>query len=98
MNNDLRSFSVNIFYVAYAAFCTIMVISQQKEARSRDYVFYCRMTSMVLHIANYHIQHCTHQAFEQFGALYNIMHNPDDKHPTPPKFEPNTSEFRHTTE
>ena len=44
VNNDLRSFSVNIFYVAYAAFCTIMVISQQKEARSRDYVFYCRMT------------------------------------------------------
>ena len=34
-------------------------------------------------------------SFEQFVALY--MHNPDDKHPTRPGFEPSTSEFWATT-
>ena len=48
-----------------------------------------------LYIAHYHRQHCTLQAFEQFGALY--MYNLDDKHPTRPEFEPSTYEFRATT-
>ena len=51
-----------------------------------------RMTSRVLHCAQYHIQHCTPHTFEQFGALY--LHNLDDKHPPWPRYEPSTSEFR----
>ena len=47
-----------------------------------------RMTLKVLYDAQHHIQHCTLQAFEQFGALY--MHNRDDKYPTRPSLEPNT--------
>ena len=35
--------------------------------------------------AKYHRQHCTLQAFEQFGALY--MHNLDDKYQTRLGFE-----------
>ena len=34
----------------------------------------CRMASMLLCSAHYHGQHCTLQAFEQFGELY--MHDP----------------------
>ena len=66
-----------------------MAISRQKEARSRDYallVFW--MTSRVLYSAQYHRQHCTLYAFEQFGALY--MHNHDDKYLSRPGFEPGT--------
>ena len=67
-------------------FCTIMAISRQKEARSRDYVLLIfQMTSRVLYSAQYHRQHCTLHAFEQFGALY--MHNHDDKYPSRPGFE-----------
>ena len=55
-----------------------------------------RMTPRVLYSEQYHRQHCTLHAFEQFGALY--MHNRNDKHPTQPGFEPSrpTSEFRTT--
>ena len=45
-----------------------------------------RMTSRVLYSPQYHRQHCTLQAVEQFGALY--MHNHDDKYPARPGFEP----------
>ena len=44
------------------------------------------MNSRVLYSAQYHRQHCTLQAIEQFGALY--MHNHDDKYPSPLGFEP----------
>ena len=54
-----------------------------------------QMTSRALYSAHYHTQQCTLQAFKQFGTMY--MHNSDDKHPTRPGFEPNTSEFRATT-
>ena len=54
------------------------------------------MDSRVPYSAQYHRQHCTLQAFKQFGALY--VHNPDDKYPTRPGFEPSTSEFQATTE
>ena len=47
---------------------------------------------MVLYSAQYHRQHCTLQAFEQFGALY--MHNHDDKYPARPGFEPGTSRLQ----
>ena len=47
-----------------------------------------RMTSRVLYSTQYHRQHCTLQAFEQFGALY--MHNHDDKYTARPGFEPGT--------
>ena len=77
----------------YVAFCTIMAISRQKEARSRDYSL---LLSNGFKSAQYHRQHCTLQAFKQFGALY--MHNPDDKYPTRPGCEPSTSEFQATTE
>ena len=42
--------------------------------------------------AQYHRQHCTLQAFEQFGALY--IHNHDDKYPARPGFEPGTSRLQ----
>ena len=76
----------------YVAFCTIMAISRQKEARSRDYALLLfRMTSRVLYSAQYHRQHCTLHAFEQFGALY--IHSHDDKYPSRPGFEPGTPKF-----
>ena len=50
---------------------------------------------MALYSTQYHRQHCTFQAFEQFGALY--IHNLDDEHPTWRGFEPSTSAFRATT-
>ena len=66
-----------------------MAISRQKEARSRDYALLLfRMTSRVLSSTQYHRQHCTLHAFEQFGALY--MHNHDVKYPSRPGFEPVT--------
>ena len=49
---------------------------------------YFRMTSRVLYSAQYHRQHCTLHACEQFGSLY--MHNQDDKYPSRPGFEPGT--------
>ena len=56
-----------------------MAILQQKEAQSLDCVLLLfQMTSRVLYSAQYNRQHCTPQAFEQFGALY--MHNHDDKY------------------
>ena len=45
-------------------------------------------SSRVLYSAQYHRQHCTLHAFEQFGAL--SMHNHDDKYPSRPGFEPGT--------
>ena len=67
----------------------IMAISRQKEARSWDYALLLfRMTSRVLYSTQYHRQHCTLHALEQFGALY--MHNHDDKYPSRPGFEPGT--------
>ena len=78
-----------IWILLYVAFCTIMAILRQKEARSQDYALLLfRMTSRVLYSAQYHRQHCTLHAFEQYGALY--MHNHDDKYPSRPGFEPGT--------
>ena len=66
-----------------------MAISWQKEAQSRDYaVLIFQMTSRALYSAQYHTQHSTLHAFEQFGALY--MHSHDDKYPARPGFEPGT--------
>ena len=64
-----------------------------EEARTRDYaLLFFRMTPRVLYGAQYHRQHCTPQAFEQFGALY--MHNHDDKYPARHWFEPGTSRLQ----
>ena len=63
-----------------------MAISRQKEAQSRDYALLFSNDFRVLYSAQYHSQHCTLQAFEQFEALY--MHNPDDKYPTRLGFVP----------
>ena len=66
-----------------------MAISRQKETQSQDYALLLfRMTSRALSSAQYHRQHCTLHAFEQFGALY--MHNHGDKYPARPGFEPGT--------
>ena len=46
------------------------------------------MTSRVLYSTQYHRQHCTLHAFEQFGALY--MPNHDDKYPSRPGYETGT--------
>ena len=44
----------------YVVFCTIMVISRQKEARSRGYALLLfQMTLRVLNSAQYHRHHCT---------------------------------------
>ena len=50
------------------------------------------MTLIILYCAQYHKQHCTLQAFEQFGAL--CVHNHDDKYPARPGFEPGTSRLQ----
>ena len=77
----------------YVAFCTIMAISRQKEARSRDYALLLfQITSRVLYSARYHLQHCTFHASEQFGALY--MHYHDAKYQARPGFEPGTSRLQ----
>ena len=56
-------------------------------SRSRDYALLLfRMTSRVIYSAQYHRQHCTFHAFEQFGAL--CMHSHDDKYPCRSGFEP----------
>ena len=82
-----------ILILLYIAFCTIMAISRQKEARSQDYTLLLfRMTSRVLYSTHYHRQHCTLRAFEQLGALY--MHNHDDKYPARPGFEPGSSKLQ----
>ena len=54
-----------------------------------------RITSRVIYSVLYYRQHCTLQAFEHFGVLY--MHNLNDNHPSRPRFEPSTIEFRATT-
>ena len=70
-----------------------MAISRQKEARSREYALLLfRMTSRFFYSAQYHRQHCTLHAFEQFGTLH--MHNHDDKYPARPGFEPGTSRLQ----
>ena len=75
------------------AFRAIKEISRQKEALSRDYTLLLfRMTSRALYSAQYHRQHCTLQAFEQFGALY--MHNYDDIYLARLGFEPGTSRLQ----
>ena len=52
-----------------------MAISRQKEVRSRDYaLLLSQMNSRVLYTAQYHRQHCTLNAFEQFGALHMHSH------------------------
>ena len=83
-----QSFCLQQRILLYVVFCTLMVISRQREAWSRNYA---------LPLSNdfNRRQHCQLQAFEQFGALY--MHNSDDKHPTQPGFETSISEFRATT-
>ena len=61
----------------------------KEGSRSRDNaLLFFRMTSRVFYSAQYHMQHCTLHAFEQFGALY--MHNHDDKYPSRPGSEPGT--------
>ena len=89
----IRACTSWIWILLYAAFCTIMAISRQKEARSRDYALLLfRITSRVLYSAQYHMQHCALHAFEQFGALY--MHNQNDKYPSRPGFEPGSPRYK----
>ena len=76
-----------------------MAISRQKEARSRDYALLSllfRMISRVLYRAQYHRQHCTLHAFEQFVALY--MHYHHVKYPNRPGFEPGTYRLQATVD
>ena len=58
-----------------------MVISRQKEARSRDYVLLLSNDIKGFFIVHNTIDNInTPQAFERFGVLY--MHKLDDKHST----------------
>ena len=87
VNISLHVLSItrHIWILFYVAFCTIMAISRQKEARIRHYALLLfRMTSRVFYSAQYNRQYCTLHAFEQFGALY--MHNHDDKYSFRPGF------------
>ena len=81
----------------YVAFCTIMAISRQKDSRSRDYYmpFFFRMTSRVLYNALYHRQHCTLQAFEQFGSLMRNIPPDRDSNLVPLSFVPQTDSMNH---
>ena len=64
-------------------------IATERSPRQKDYALLLfQLTPMVLYSAQYHRQHCTLHAFEQFGALY--MHNHDDKYPSRSGFEPGT--------
>ena len=64
---------VSEWILFYIAFCTIMAISWQKKARSRDYaLLLLRITSMVLYIAQYHRQHCTLNAFVRFFVCLSV--------------------------
>ena len=64
---------VSLWILFYVAFCTIMAISRQKEARSRDYALVLlRITPMVLYIAQYHRQHCTLNAFVRFFVCLSV--------------------------
>ena len=47
----------------------------------------------VLYSAQYHRQHCTRHAFEQFGALYRHNHD-DNLYPSQPGFEPGTPKLQ----
>ena len=83
---------INIILL-YVAFCTIMAISRQREARSRDYALLLfLMTSRVFYSAQYHRPQCTVHTFEQFGRLY--MQNHNKKYPPHPGFEPGTSRLQ----
>ena len=84
-------------WVSEYCFTSLSAQSWQYRDKWKPYVatvpYSYRMTSRVLYSAQYYRQHCTLQAFEQFGALYRPIRNPNDKHPTQPGFEPSTSEF-----
>ena len=70
-------------------YCFTSISAQSWQYRDgRNALLLFRMTSRVLYSAQYHRQHCTLHAFEQFGALY--MHNHEDKYPARPRFEPGT--------
>ena len=83
---------INEWILLHDTSCTIMAISRQKEARRRDYaLLLIRMTSRFFFSAQYHKQHSTLQAFEQFGALY-IYAQPQWQISGPTRgFEPGTS-------
>ena len=59
------------------------------EGRSPKPGLLFHLTSRVLNSAQYHRQHCTLQAFEQFEALY--IHNHDEKYAARPGCEPGSS-------
>ena len=55
--------------IALRSFLHSAALWRQKEARSREYTLLLfRMTLNVLYCAQYHRQHCTLHAFEQFGT------------------------------
>ena len=89
---EKNSSHVNM-YIALRHFLHIEVISRQKEARSRDYALLLfRMTSKVIHSAQYHRKHYALSSFEQFGAMY--MHNFDDKYLVQPGFKHGTGRLQ----
>ena len=76
----------------YVAFCTIMAISRQKEARSPDYsLLLFRMTSRVLYSA-YTIGSTVHSM--PWNSLEHCIYNHDDKHLARPGLEPGISRLQ----
>ena len=64
-----------IFQVSEYCFTSLSAKSRQREPRRRDYALLLfQMTSRVLYGAQYHRQHCTLHALEQFGAQRKATH------------------------
>ena len=66
--HERRSWTTSNECIFLVAFCRIMAISRQKEARRRDYALTLILNDL--------------KPFKQLEALY--MHNHDDKYPARP--------------
>ena len=82
-----------MYILLYVAFCTLRHYGDRRkpEARTMPY-FYFEWLQSFFYSAQYHRQHCTLHAFEQFRALY--MNNHDGKYPARSGLEPGTSRLQ----
>ena len=81
--------------IAYEGLMYVFVESWQYRDRKKPVVgtmpYSYRIIPRIRYSAQYHRQHCTLQALEQFRTL--LMHNLDYKPLIRPRFEPSTSKF-----
>ena len=92
----------NEWILLYVAFCTIMVISRQKETRSRDYALLLFwMTLRVLYSAEYHIGSTVHS--RPFNSLKHCICTTTttkilldrDSNMVPPGYKPQSIRMSH---